>query len=261
VTEYFIICRYPRYDYLPLLQVMYLLSQAVGARLMPQNHEEILLYGEYLRKIVETISEGYMSINKKGVITYLNRAGAEILGLKIDEVIGRHMCDVVDFQPQVLSVLDTGKGWANREFFVNMPRGQVHLIKSAIPIFSETGETVGVVDTFREMKSVRRMVADMVGAKAVFHFDDIVFASRVMGEVLKLAKAAAKNEANILIEGESGTGKELITSGAQLQQPGFRAVRRHRLFRSPARTGGKRIVWLRGRGVYRRAQRRTSGEV
>jgi PAS domain S-box-containing protein len=208
---YYLLCRHKDKNNLYLMQLLCLLSEAVSSRFaLQQAHEETLLYGEYQRQIVETISEGFMSINKKGFITYLNRAGAEILGLKVEEVVGKHMYDVVDFQPKILSVLETGKGWIDREFFIKMPKGQIHLIKSAIPIFNEISEIVGVIDTFREIKTVRKLVADMVGATAVFSFDDIIYSSPSMDKLIKLTKTAAKNDSNILIEGESGTGKELF---------------------------------------------------
>ena len=172
---------------------------------------EMILHNQYQEQIVETISEGFMSIDRHGRISYLNQPGARILGVNVDDIIGKHLSDVVDFQPEVLSVLETGKGWVNREFFIQMPKkGTIHLLKSAIPIFDELGNVIGVIDTFREIKTVRNLVTKMVGAKAYFTFDDIITKSHRVKNMIRLAKLAAENDSTVLIQGESGTGKELF---------------------------------------------------
>ncbi|USG66903.1 sigma 54-interacting transcriptional regulator [Brevibacillus ruminantium] len=172
---------------------------------------EMMLHNHYQKQIVETISEGFMAINRSGEIVYVNRQGADILGITVAETIGVHLCDIVDFQPEVLSVLDSGKGWVNKEFFITMPKkGKLHLMKSAIPVFDELGEIIGVIDTFREIKVIRHLVTSMVGAKAFFTFDDIITHSAKVQELIRQSRWAARDDTNILIEGESGTGKELF---------------------------------------------------
>jgi len=176
-----------------------------------QATTEMMLHNQYQKQMVETISEGFMAIDKDGRIAYLNRKGSEILGLKPEEVTGKHLRSFVDFEPEILTVLKTGKGWMNREFFIEMPKkGRIHLLKSAIPIFDDLGHTIGVIDTFREIRAIRHLVADVVGAKAFFTFDDLITRSPKMQSLIDLAKRAAMDNSNVLIEGESGTGKELL---------------------------------------------------
>ncbi|RNB77539.1 PAS domain-containing protein [Brevibacillus panacihumi] len=172
---------------------------------------EMMLHNHYQKQIVETISEGFMAINRSGEIVYVNKQGADILGIALGDTIGKHLCDIVDFQPEVLSVLETGKGWVNKEFFITMPKkGKLHLMKSAIPVFDELGKIIGVIDTFREIKAIRNLVTSMVGAKAFFTFDDIITHSANVQELIRQSRWAAREDTNILIEGESGTGKELF---------------------------------------------------
>ena len=172
---------------------------------------EMMLHNHYQKQIVETISEGFMAINRSGEIVYVNKQGADILGITLGDTIGKHLCDIVDFQPEVLSVLETGKGWVNKEFFITMPKkGKLHLMKSAIPVFDEMGKIIGVIDTFREIKAIRNLVTNMVGAKAFFTFDDIITHSANVQELIRQSRWAAREDTNILIEGESGTGKELF---------------------------------------------------
>lgn len=177
---------------------------------MDRAARELKTANKYKSAIVESISDGLLTIDNRGVVTYMNPAGARILGVDHREVIGLQIQDVVDYRPDILNVLATGEGYADKEFFHRIRKGHVHFIKTAVPIRDENGEIVGVVDTFREAKRVRQMVNQMIGAQASFTFDDFVGRNPEIQDVLRLARAAADSSSNVLIEGESGTGKEIL---------------------------------------------------
>ncbi|MDK2881863.1 MAG: sigma-54 dependent transcriptional regulator, acetoin dehydrogenase operon transcriptional [Bacillota bacterium] len=181
-----------------------------GQLAMRQAAEEIKLQHKYQEAIVESMSDGLLTIDRTGHITYMNATGGRILGVDPKKVIGQYIGDIVDFRPVVLSVLETGQGYVDREFMVKTGTGFKHFIKTAVPIRDENGNLTGVVDTFREIKRVRKMVNQMVGATANFTFADILGESREMAECVRLAKIAAQSSSPVLLQGESGTGKELF---------------------------------------------------
>lgn len=160
--------------------------------------------------IVNSVSDGLLMINEKGIVTFINPTGAKILSVKVQEAIGKHIQELVDFKPVVLKVLETGQGYTDKEFFIETKRGLLHFIKTAIPLRDATGKLEGVVDIFREIKQVRKLVNRMVGATAMFSFDDIIGESPCMIEIKRLAKIASNSLATVLIQGESGTGKEMV---------------------------------------------------
>ena len=160
--------------------------------------------------ILNSVSDGLLMINGQGIVTFINPTGAKILNVKVSEAIGRHIQELVDFKPVVLRVLETGQGYTDKEFFIETKRGVLHFIKTAIPLRGKDGRLEGVVDIFREIKQVRKLVNRMVGATAMFTFDDIVGESACMIEIKRLAKIAANSMATVLIQGESGTGKEMV---------------------------------------------------
>lgn len=160
--------------------------------------------------ILNSVSDGLLMINGQGTVTFINPTGAKILNVKVREAIGRHIQELVDFKPVVLRVLETGQGYTDKEFFIETKRGVLHFIKTAIPLRGKDGRLEGVVDIFREIKQVRKLVNRMVGATAMFTFDDIVGESACMIEIKRLAKIAANSMATVLIQGESGTGKEMV---------------------------------------------------
>lgn len=168
------------------------------------------LLNNYEQAIIKTISDGFMAVDKDGIIRFLNDKAFEILGVG-PEAIGKNLREITEFEPELFEVLKTGKGWIDKEFIIDMKsKKNIHLLKTAIPVLDESGKVAAVIDTFREIKSVRNLVNKMTGARACFTFDDIIYKSAAMDEVVKFARKIAKSESSVLIQGESGTGKELF---------------------------------------------------
>lgn len=161
--------------------------------------------------IIETMTDGVLSVDRYGFVTFLNQVGAEILCVDRECSIGRHISDVVDFKPVILDVLKTGKGFIDKEFLLTKKTGEkIHFIKTAVPIKDEKGNIVTVVDTFRKIKRVNKLVNELNGAYANFSFEDIIGSSFKIQDCINKAKIAANSMSTVLITGESGTGKELI---------------------------------------------------
>ncbi len=175
-----------------------------------ETNEKLLMTTQHHKAVVESVSEGILSIDKFGIVTFMNESAGKILFCDYKNAIGKHINEVLDYEAVILKVLKTGKGYIDREFIINSKRGRIHFVKSAIPIRGKNGEITGIVDIFREIKQVKRLVNQMVGAHARFTFEDIVGKSEELLEAKRLAASAAKCTSNVLIMGESGTGKELF---------------------------------------------------
>lgn len=174
-------------------------------------HKQIMEKNKCESDIVETLTDGVLTVDKDGFVTFMNQVGAEILNVDRESSIGKHISNVVDFKPVVLEVLKTGKGYIDKEFLLTTSSGtKIHFIKTAVPIKDENGTIVTVVDTFRKIKRVNKMLNEMTGAYANFSFEDIIGSSIKLQDCINTAKAAANSLSNVLITGESGTGKELI---------------------------------------------------
>lgn len=173
--------------------------------------DKVSAHNGWEEAIVNTISEGFFSIDSEGVITYINSIGASIFGLQKDEVVGKKLVDVFGFRPELLNILETGQGWIDRELCLRSPsKGIIRLVKTATPIKNDKGEIIGVLDTFRELNRVHNLVNQITGANARFTFNDIIHQSDEMQKSIDIAKMVANSDAAILLQGESGTGKELF---------------------------------------------------
>jgi transcriptional regulator of acetoin/glycerol metabolism len=178
---------------------------------MKLAQEQITLNNRLQNMIVESISDGLMTIDADGMITYINMLGAKILRVTVSDSIGKHISEIVDFDPVILQVLKTGHGYVDKEFRLESKKhGLMHFVKTAIPLRDDSEQIVGVVDIFREIKRVRNMVNQMVGAHAIFMLGDIIGESAPVVEMRRLAQLTATSKATVLLEGESGTGKELL---------------------------------------------------
>ncbi len=196
---------------------LHTLGMLVAAEMAIENQlqvmeasEKMMLTARYHRAVMDAVTEGILSIDRNGIITYMNKSASKILLYDAKKAIGKHVTEIVDFRPVILDVLNAGKGYKNKEFIINSKRGRLHFVKSAIPIVDENGEIDGVVDVFREIKEIKSLVNQMVGAQAQFDLTDIVGESKEILEAKRQAVTAAHCFSNVLLMGESGTGKELF---------------------------------------------------
>lgn len=159
--------------------------------------------------IVEASSDGMLSVNMDGVITFINPAGMRILGVDRG-CIGMHITKAVDFKPTILDVIKQQKGYINKEFRLEGKKGAIHFVKTAIPLKDDDNMMIGVLDIFRSISEVKTMVNNMTGAHSRYTIESIIGQSPEIQRVKKLVKLAGSNDSAVLIHGESGTGKEII---------------------------------------------------
>ncbi len=199
---------YPDYG----LGIISSLSQAVEKEVMWREiSENFKLSKKYLDIISKGTKDGIICLDEEAKILYMNETAGEILHVDTKNSLGNFVGDIVDFNPVILSVFKTHKGYTDREFIINSPLwGTLHFIKSAVVVRDENGNFTGVVDFFREINRVRKFVTSYIGAQAKFNFSDIIGNSPKLRESIRISKIASKSSSNVLILGETGTGKEMF---------------------------------------------------
>ena len=179
---------------------------------------------EEQRAIIDHIGDGLMVIGQGQVLRHVNSVAGRILGIDPKTSIGRTLNEVIDFEPIVGPIFTTGVGYVDRELIIDSPARHLHLLDTAIPIKNRCGEVVSVVNTFREMRRVRKMAGRYAGNHARFTFDNVIGSSAGMKRAVDAAKKAARGASNVLLSGESGVGKEVFAqaihnAGARAAQP------------------------------------------
>jgi transcriptional regulator with PAS, ATPase and Fis domain len=167
---------------------------------------------KYQQAVSEFIDSGFIAIDNKGTITFLNNAGAQILNLNAEETIGIPVASLFGEDSDILSVLNTRKGYETKEFkkYDKKSKITLHLVKTANPILDENNNIIGVIEKFSKIKTINKMIRNFVGNYGKFTFDDIITEDYAMQKAIKLAKIAANSDSKVIVYGESGTGKELF---------------------------------------------------
>jgi arginine utilization regulatory protein len=177
------------------------------------------------------IDEGIHVIDETGVTVYYNAQAAEIEGLDIDSVMGKHILDVYPSLSQenstLLQVCTTKRPLLNQQqTFSNFKGRRITTINSTLPIIIDN-RLVGAVEISKNITTVRELSEKLVDLQAQvfelpennpprdksaarFTFADILGQSSRMVDLKSLAQRSALTDSPILVAGETGVGKELF---------------------------------------------------
>jgi transcriptional regulator with PAS, ATPase and Fis domain len=174
------------------------------------------LLGEQ-KAIVDNISNGLLVINRDESVRHMNSHAARILNLDPQTSIGRRFSDLIDFEPIIHPIFQSGIGYKDEELLIKTATRNLHLSDTVVPIKDEAGNVVSIVNTFREFGDVRKVAQRLGGSTAVYQFDDIIGESPKIKAAVRVAKKAAESDTNVLLVGESGVGKKLFAQAIHLR--------------------------------------------
>jgi sigma-54 dependent transcriptional regulator, acetoin dehydrogenase operon transcriptional activator AcoR len=185
--------------------------RAIEERLrLEQSHKYYVNVSKHLATVFNSVSEGLITIDNKGLITGVNAPAARLLRLHPRDLVGMPIDEVVRMDSKLRSFMHIGREYTEEEMLLKSEKGQVRCVGSASPICSENGSKMGAVLTFARMKETPSRISGAGGSDARFMFKDIIGESLTMRATLEKAKRVARSPSTVLILGESGTGKELF---------------------------------------------------
>jgi two-component system CitB family sensor kinase len=158
---------------------------------------------------LETIREGVLAVDGKGLITTINQAAFETLGLdSTRDVIGKPVITVLP-QTRILDVLNTGVSQLDRELLV----GDKEIIVNRIPVFSK-GQITGVVSSFRnkdELDVLSKKFSQIKKYSEMLRVQTHEYSNKLY-TISGLIQIGAYQEAVDLIGSETSGYQELINS-------------------------------------------------
>ncbi len=161
--------------------------------------------------IMESMSDGVLTLDHQHHITHLNLIAARTLGIEYSDSIGRILEDIM--QPD--NDLFFSKIFSNRRI-LNEPlviRQKANLVKAAVsctPLTENNHQVVGTVVILQPIQQYRRLIERVSGARAKIFFDQIIGRNIHFKYALSCAEMAAKSDSNVLLLGESGVGKDMF---------------------------------------------------
>jgi transcriptional regulator with PAS, ATPase and Fis domain len=172
--------------------------------------------------------EGLIITDPAGKILKANQAYADFLGLRLDQMIGRHVTEVVE-NTRMHVVGRTGVA----EIAHVQRIGGHEMICSRIPIvedgrlvavvgkiiFKDVDDLFAMTGRFRSLKKeldfYKTELDRQLGAR--YSFDSIAGRSEQLERVEERARKVARSDTTVLVVGESGTGKELFAHAIHVE--------------------------------------------
>lgn len=186
--------------------------------------EDSVCRSNELNAIVQATSDGIWVCDADGVVIFVNPAGARINNIRVEDVIGRNMRDLVNEgfidRSAALEVIRTGEAVS-----LLQNRDGRRLTSTGTPVFDIGGvlqrivvstQDVTEVDNLRTELERKELLAEKYRSQLmVMHENyiagrEIIARSPKMLSVLHQALKASNSDASILLLGESGTGKGLL---------------------------------------------------
>jgi transcriptional regulator with PAS, ATPase and Fis domain/CBS domain-containing protein len=212
-----------------------------AVRLLPAEQTSIPADGEgwkeraeQMEMVIELSHDGIIMVDRGGVITMVNKEYADFIGLPEDELVGRHVTEVIE-NTRMHIVAETGKPEIAD---IQKIKGD-YMVANRLPIYRD-GKLEGAVGKvlfknlggFKALKhrieNLEKELATYRGEwqetnRAKYQFEQLIGRSRAWEKTKHLARQAAETDSNVLLQGESGTGKELFAHAihnAGVRSPG-----------------------------------------
>jgi arginine utilization regulatory protein len=204
---------------------------------------------ETLKAILSSIDEGIHAVNEKGITIYYNEIAAKLDGLRVEEVMGKHLLEVfpsLDVETSTLLkvILNHEAIYNQHQRFTNVKGKQVVTVNTTLPLLV-ADKLVGAVEVSKDITKVKELSEKLIDLQAQimqkqhakrqkraktavpaeeesgakYHFNDIITNSTLMEEIKQQGARAAQTTSPILITGETGTGKELFVQSIHNASP------------------------------------------
>jgi PAS domain S-box-containing protein len=176
---------------------------------------------EMYKRIFDSIYNGAIVTDTRGIITHFNKPYGEFLGVNPEDQIGRHCTESVQ-NSRMHIVAKTGIPEINQSHRI---LGK-NMVVQRIPI-KKNGRVIAVFGQvmFKDVKDVGKLASELsfleskvklyeeelINLRSTrYTFDSIIGKSQAITSLKLEARRAASNNFPVLISGESGTGKELF---------------------------------------------------
>ncbi len=174
-----------------------------------------------LKKVLDLSLKGLQIVDKDGILIYVNESYGKIHNVKPDEVIGKHVTEVID-NTRLHIVARTGIAERDDIQFIH---GHEFVV-SRIPIIDNYNNCIGAIGVIRfeyteELKKLNQKVEKLEcelhnatikqqkHTDTNYSADDIIAVSEISRKSKEVAFRAAASDSTVLLLGESGVGKEV----------------------------------------------------
>ncbi|MBO9128793.1 sensor histidine kinase [Bacillus sp. 165] len=131
-----------------------LIAYSVKKAIFGLEPREIAHLYQEKQAILESIHEGIIAINQKGIVTMANAASLKLLGVSNAE--GKHLVDILP-RSRLLNVVETGHAEFDQESII----GDNVVVVNRIPIYNNQNQISGAVASFRNKSELKRLTEEL----------------------------------------------------------------------------------------------------
>ncbi len=164
----------------------------------------------YIDTIINSMSEGMILFNEKGEVNHINAACANLLGVSIQECHGISIRKIIKNAETITGIMAKQQDTCDKKVSLLTERGIKEVNANFKVAKDEHESSFTYMVTLNEIGKLQRKTTKHVGLNTYYTFDDIIFASKEMQDIIAYAQKISMTNSTVLIEGESGTGKELL---------------------------------------------------
>ncbi len=165
--------------------------------------------------IIESISDGLLTIDNSGTITQINQNAIEFLSL-YGNPLGENLYAVLkkrfgrqENYKDLLAVLDSRENVDGSFVTIYTSSGAIRCTVTYRCLW-ENDAVAGKTLVIQEISRIKKIINRVAGNVAQTFFSDIVGRNKRFQECVEMAMRAARTSSNVLLTGESGTGKDLF---------------------------------------------------
>lgn len=162
-----------------------------------------------LNASLQAMSKGMIFLDSEGTVNHINPSAGEILGISHRLAMGRPFSSLVDIPAELERAMARQDAMDKKEVVFRV-HGEPRSCVTGVDLLEDSPQHPGFVLTLERTAEAKRLIHQMMGARAHFTFDDILGKSVKMRRVRYYARTIAKCSSPVLLLGESGTGKEFF---------------------------------------------------
>ncbi|MBA7518245.1 Anaerobic nitric oxide reductase transcription regulator NorR [subsurface metagenome] len=185
-------------------------------------HAELFTENARLISILNSITDGVLTVDNEWRITSFNPAAERITGHKAENVMGKQCYEVMKSETcktncPLRKTMATKIPVYDYEIEIVSAHGEtIPISVNTALLIDEENEIIGGVETFRDL-SFYKNVSEELNLK--YSFANMIGKDKKMQEIYSLLQTISPTSTTILIMGETGTGKELVARAIHHNSP------------------------------------------
>jgi len=186
-------------------------SRALERQLALQTaFEQSEMENLYKTIVMESLSDGVLTLDRKGRVMVMNKLAAQILGIDPGSTLNKTLKELMPPYNEPLFQAISENRELIKPLEIRRKYDRLKTTVSCIPLVGKNNQVLGTVVILQPIQKYKRPLEKVCGARAGITFNDIIGNSSELNYALRLAEIASKSDSNVLLLGESGVGKEVF---------------------------------------------------